>query len=167
MPLTLQLKKGKGKPSTLTCIRVDGSSTWTNLHHGIETHDLAHYAVESELGFRDAFYGMVNRGFHIGDFELPRDRRPRELIPANLPAEALQTEHIVNLLQIEYFNTGAEDPDFLANLANILEQNDLPFPEGLDEAALQRIRETYRDLVSRWMMLPPGEMLELEMKIPD
>jgi hypothetical protein len=167
MLLTLQLKKGKGKPSTLTCIRADGSSTWTKLQRGMEMHDLAHYAVESELEFRDAFYGIVNRGFQVGDFELPRDRRPRELIPANLPVEAIQTEHIVNLLQIEYFNTGAEDPDFLANLANILEQYDLPFPEELDEAALQRIRKTYHDLVSRWMMLPPGEMLELEMNIPD
>lgn len=156
----VRFKKSKERVTTLTCIRSDGSATWSKLKPGMESHDLAHYVVEKELGFQNAFFGLLDRGFQISDFELPREHRPRELTPANLPHEALQTEHIVNLLQIEYFNSG-EDPAFLATLAAALDRQELPFPKGLDETAVERIREKFRELIFTWRMLPPGETLEL------
>jgi hypothetical protein len=85
----------------------------------MEDHDLCHFAVEITLQFKNGFYGLIDRGFNISDFELPRNERPLELIPANLPLEAQQTEFIVNLLQTELWNTGI-NPDFLILLKDIL-----------------------------------------------
>ncbi len=160
--MRIQLKKNTKKPCVLTCIRDDGSTTWSKLHQGMEPHDLAHYAVEKVLNFDKAFYGMLNEGYDIGDFELPRDQRPEPLMPANLHTSAVQTEHIVNLLTIEFFNTG-EDPDFLNSLRTILDENDLPYPQELDEARLKEIRDTFLQLMYQWGQVQEGENLELEM----
>ena len=67
--LTITLKKMLTKPSILSITRNDGSTTWSKLHRGLETHDLAHYAVESTLRFSKAFYGIINEGYNISDFE--------------------------------------------------------------------------------------------------
>jgi hypothetical protein len=67
--LTITLKKMLTKPSILSSTRNDGSTTWSKLHRGLETHDLAHYAVESTLRFSKAFYGIINEGYNISDFE--------------------------------------------------------------------------------------------------
>jgi hypothetical protein len=49
-----------------TCTRPDGTSTWQR-HTGARAgffavHDLTHYAVETELGVRHGFYGLVADG---------------------------------------------------------------------------------------------------------
>lgn len=161
MKLILQFRKGSNKSSTLTCIRDDGTSTWTKLHPGIEDHDLAHYAVEMELGFTKAFYGMIHQGFEVGDFGLPREQRPAALIPANMAPEAQQTELIVNLLQTEYWNTG-QYPNFLETLREMHEDKQVPFPEELTKDRVEMIREKYHALVAQWRKLSPNDILELE-----
>lgn len=158
--MVIRLKKGKNKPSVLSCRRKDGSSCWTRLHPGIEDHELAHYAVETVLDFQEAFYGLIDKGYKPVDFELLRDQRPKELIPSNLPMEARQTEFIVSLVQMEFWNTGTT-ADFLKTLRNILEHNRLPFPPALDPATLEKIRNCYQELIRQWNDLPPGEALDL------
>ena len=57
--LTIELKKTKdGRPS-LACVRPDGTRTWARVHPFLPTHDLTHGAVESVLGFDQAFFGLV------------------------------------------------------------------------------------------------------------
>ena len=67
--MTITLKKMLTKPSIHSITGNDGSKTWSKLHRGLETHDLAHYAVESTLLFSKAFYGIINEGDNINDFE--------------------------------------------------------------------------------------------------
>ncbi len=162
--MIIALKKRKHKPSTLSCTRTDGSVSWTKLQRGVETHDLAHFAVETTLGFTGAFYGIIARGFDISDFELPREQRPQTLIPANLPEQAIQTEHIVNLLQIEFFNSG-EDPDFISTLRSALAAKNIRFPENLDQYELENIRSRFGELLMQWRSLGEGETMELEFNI--
>ena len=60
-----------GKPTTITCIRDDGSITWqTYGPHSdfFAIHDLTHYAVETELGYKHGFFGMIAQGRDINDF---------------------------------------------------------------------------------------------------
>ncbi len=83
--MKIQFKKGKDK-STLHCIRKDGTATWSTIYQGMEIHDLAHFAVETELGFKKAFYGLLASGYAIQDFALPRAKRPKSLLPENLSA---------------------------------------------------------------------------------
>ena len=157
--MKLQFRKGKNA-NTFTCIRDDGTQSWTKLHPGIEDHDLAHYAVEKHLEFREAFLGIVNQGYEIGDFALPRDQRPLALWPVNLPLQAQQTEFIVNLLQTEYWNSGI-NPNFLTTLRTTLDLKEMPFPARLNEERLELIRKDYHELIARWKELPLGETLEL------
>ncbi len=159
--MIIKFRKGIDKPGTLTCVRPDGSTTWTKLHPGIEMHDFAHFVVETELGFPNAFYGIVAKGFDIGDFELPREQRPVALKPVNLPVEALQTEHIVNLLQTRFPNSN-QDLDFITTLKNILTEKEIDFPKVLDQEKLNRINERLRDLLFKWNELENGGTLELE-----
>ena len=98
--MVIRFKKGKNrskhKPDTLTCIRDDGSVTWTHLHRGFVQHDFAHYVVEKTLGFENAFFGLVAKGYNIPDFSEPKAERSFEI-----PEEAIDTEPIVALLQAD------------------------------------------------------------------
>ncbi len=160
--MVIQLKKGVSKPSILTCIRDDQSTTWAKLHRGTASHDLAHYAVESIMGYTDAFYGILNQGYAIHDFELPKDKRPEKLKPANLHISAIQTEYIVNLLQTEFLNSG-ENSNFLQTLRAILTENDIDFPKNFDDDRLFKIRQLFSELLLKWDSLSDGEHLELSL----
>ena len=126
----------------------------------MELHDIAHYVVETALGFTGAFYGMIAKGYDIGDFELPREQRPEDLVPANLPVEALQTEHIVNLLQIGFLNTDKKF-NMLSTLKTILTEREIDFPEILSQDKLDCIQHRYEELVLKWNGLEKGAKLEL------
>ena len=128
------------KPSVLTIYREDGSYSWSKLHRRLETHDLAHYSVESTLGFDKAFYGIIANGFEISDFELPREQRPFAVRPENLSSEAIITEHIVNLLEVELNNTGL-NANLLTELRTILNENNLPYQEKLTVELLEEMRQ--------------------------
>lgn len=162
MSLRISIKKQIHKPCILTITRSDGSSTWTKLHRGMETHDLAHYAVEKSLNFEHAFYGIINQGYQISDFELPKTQRPNAVKPENLNPEALITEHLVNLLEVEFLNSGL-NTKLLNDLQQILNDTNLPFPKSLDEKMLESIRQLYHSLYNKWVNLEDDNTLYLEL----
>ncbi|MEO1485573.1 MAG: hypothetical protein AAFU57_07500 [Bacteroidota bacterium] len=162
--MKIQIKKGDGKPSILTCIRKDGSTSWAKLYPGMEAHDLAHYIVETILGFENAFYGMVAKGIDIADFEIPREQRPETVIPQNLPPESLVTEHLVNLLLVKW-QSGEETLDLSMALKPILEEHKLPYPTQLNAITQQQIWQEFTTLLARWDQLPPGEIIEFDFEV--
>ena len=155
--MRILFKKGRDK-ITLSCIRADGSRTWSDLQEGTVFHDLAHYIVEKKFEFTQAFYGLIKQGFNIGDFELPAQQRPQKLMPKNLPEEALVTEHLVNLLQVLI-----NHPD---RTQNLLEQLNIicstrgfafkPTPENINTLFYK-----LEILLQEWENIPVGEVLEL------
>lgn len=159
--LTLRFKKSVNG-ATLHVHRADGTLTWTKLHPGMILHDLAHYAVETTLGLERAFYGLLAEGYDIGDFEAPKDKRLPAMHPANLPAESLQVEHLINLLLTE-MQCGSLLADFREQLATILRQSELPLMPVLTEEALNSIREQIADLRGQWFALAEGETLSLSL----
>ncbi|MBC7923466.1 MAG: hypothetical protein H7Z75_20500 [Ferruginibacter sp.] len=159
MDALLGFQKETTKPSIFTFRRSDGSAIWTKLNRLPIEHDLAHYAVEKTLQFKQAFYGLLDQGFTPEAFELPRDKRSQALMPANLPVEAHQAEFIVGLLQTERIS--GENSDFVSTLKQALDAKEIPFPNRLTEDQLRKIRETYRELVYQWNTLKSGERLEL------
>ena len=92
--MRIQLKKGRDGPSTLACVRADGSRTWAKEHPFFPLHDLTHCAVESVLGLEEAFFGLISHGWEIDDFAKPG-------ASARLPREAALAEHIVGVLDRE------------------------------------------------------------------
>ncbi|PTM08884.1 MAG: hypothetical protein DA407_06990 [Bacteroidetes bacterium] len=159
--MIITLKKMVNKPSILTIVRNDTTSTWSKLHRGLETHDLAHYAVESTLKFTKAFYGLINEGYTVADFELPKEQRPFALRPENLHPEAIITEHIVNMLEVELLNSGFNNK-LIEELEVILKNNSFSIPENLNRNTLNIIRETYHKLYNQWLVLEDGQELNIK-----
>lgn len=158
--MMIQLKKGKDGPSTLTCVRADGSRTWNKLHPFFPEHDLTHCATESVLGFTQAFFGLVASGWNIDDFARPGAGR-------RLPTEAALAESIVGILDQER-GTGRilPAPEFNEALSESLRgQGCQPF-RSIREDELVRVRSLRLDLLSRWRALPRGETLEVPFPFP-
>lgn len=157
----LELRLGRRADATvvLELRRPDGTTTWEKrtgpTAEFFSVHDLTHFAVECELGFRDAFYGLVSRGWDLRDFGKPWPRGP-------LPPEALLAEVLVGYLDIARA-TGhpltADDCNrsVQAYFASTSHAVDLI----VTDETLQRIRTRLRDLLGRWHALGPRETLTL------
>jgi hypothetical protein len=161
MAMIIQLKKGRDGPPSLACVRADGSRTWGRLHPFFPEHDLTHCAVESVLGFEEAFFGLVASGWNIDDFAAPGASR-------RLPMQAAWAESIVGLLDQER-GTGQILPpaQFNEALGASLRGQGREAVRTISEAELRRIRELRGEFQSRWRSLPSGATLEVTFPIPE
>ena len=157
--MVIRFKKGKNqskhKPDTLTCIRDDGSVTWTHLYRGFVQHDFTHYVVETTLGFENAFFGLVSKGYDIPDFSAPKAERPFEI-----PREAMDTEPIVALLQADLL----ESLGYSGDSDSIFQDHSVSLPVNLTDKQLEVMRRNLRALLQRWRDLQPGESMTLQFK---
>jgi hypothetical protein len=158
----LLIKMSKRRDGTVVARfeRADGTATWKRqpARHAefFVAHDLAHYAVETILGHRRGFYGLVAEGWDLSDFGSPWPR-------GKLPADAEPAEVIVGFLDAERANLERWSAgDFNSRAALYYEQHELANPPVLDDAALDRIREYARRLRAQWAALPEDGTLELE-----
>jgi hypothetical protein len=157
--LTIRIKKNRDG-TALTCTRADGSVTWQRQEGGhavfFPRHDLTHYAVETVLGHKRGFYGLVAEGWDFGDFGAPWPRGP-------IPADADPSELIVGLLDAERAS-GAEwsAADFREQAALFLAAHGVEgTPLALSDDQLARIRDRRRELFAAWEAVTPGEALVL------
>ncbi len=96
--LAIHLTKRADGGAVLRLVRADGSATWQR-HDGhragfFPAHDLTHLAIETELGFRRGFYGLVAEGWSLEETEGKSARGP-------LPPEAMAVEYLVGALDLE------------------------------------------------------------------
>ena len=154
--MLIRFAKGKkNKPDTLTCVRADGSCTWEPSHVGIK-HDLIHYAVETTLGYQEAFFGLVAGGRDMSAFGTKNGEKDV------YTAEEGWAESIVGLLQWPSVGGGLplSDAELLALLTQSCTDAGIPAPAVTTKQRGQ-IRTQVRDLHQRWDELPDGEALEL------
>src|SRR5262249_23827160 len=153
--MQIRLKKGRDGPDSLACVREDGTSTWRRIQRALVFHDLAHYAVETEFGIADGFYGLVASGW---SFEAFADAEER----SNIPPAALWVELVVNQFMTEAASGELYDADaFHENLSRAGEKMGLANPRRLEAEELARVRGRIVDLVARWRALEPSGTLEL------
>ena len=153
--MQIRLKKGRDGPDSLACVRDDGTSTWRRIQRGLAFHDLAHYAVETETGVEDGFFGLVASGW---SFEAFADAEER----SHVPPEAMWVELVVNQFLTEaasgeLYDAGA----FHEHVALVGERIGLVDPRRLEAEEIARVRGKLVALVARWRSLAPGETLEL------
>src|SRR5579864_3783742 len=89
--LKIQITKRPDGSGLLRCLRADGSVTWQKQERHaayFALHDLTHFAVESTLGFRHGFYGLIADGWDVDDTTGNGPRGP-------LPDEAVEVEYFV------------------------------------------------------------------------
>lgn len=158
--LVIRIKKKHDGEAALTAIRADGSSTWQQQNgqtgQVFPLHDLTHYAVETTLGCRDAFFGLVARGWDISDFGSPWPKgRP--------PLQAVLVELLVGYFDLERMT------DAMTCAAEVNRRIDAAIGDGsfapvtfrIDDDQVDEIHRVRAELFARWMALPVGEALEL------
>ena len=157
--MVVRIKKGTDGRTSLSCERADGTTTWQR-QQGAQAsffprHDLTHYAVETVLGHRKGFYGLVAAGWDLSDFGTPWPR-------GELPKDANLTEIIVGFFDQERASgqMGAAE-EINDQLAEFAEENGLPAPERLTEDDLSRVRQRRGELFAQWDAVERGGVLEL------
>ncbi len=153
--MQIRLKKGRDGPDSLACVRADGTSTWRRIQRGLAVHDLAHFAVETELGVGDGFYGLVASGWSFEDFASAEER-------AKIPTGAIWVEFLVNAFLTEGMSGELSEAGvFHAGIAEAAAKLGHSPPRALSDEELARIRGRIVSLAARWRALPPAETLEL------
>ena len=130
---------------------------------GFVYHDLAHYAVETNFGYRYGFFGLVRSGWELSAEHFGRDPRTKQPLPwpdtSGAPLEPV--EYVVSLLQREYARNGITPDDFHEAMKMYVGEKRAAIPEDRLEAARRRLRELYAE----WESVPPGEALQLEFAV--
>ncbi|HKR09017.1 MAG TPA: hypothetical protein VJS39_07505, partial [Gemmatimonadaceae bacterium] len=118
-------------------------------------HDLTHYAVETVLGHRNGFYGLVAAGWDLTDFGNPWPR-------GRIPDEAVLSEMMVGFLDLERGSGElARAEDINQRLAAFCAEHGLPAPEVLTDDDLWRVRQKRGELFAMWEAVKPGDAIEL------
>jgi len=157
--LRISIQKRADGGAVLRCTRADGSVTWQKQEGPraafFPRHDLTHFAVETVLGVRRAFYGLVSEGWEIPDTEGKGPRGP-------LPGDAVAVEHLVGLLDLERAGAAAWTAESLNGeaAAFAIQGARAPLRPVTDEE-LMRIRILMGDLIGAWATLQPGGSLDL------
>jgi hypothetical protein len=144
--------------TVLKCVRANGSETWQkNDKHAafFALHDLTHYAVETELGIPEGFFGVIASGWEIDD-------TGRRGVATRLPPDALFVENVVGTLDSERASGNRWTVDeFNYALALKAENDSRPQPRVLTENELCRVRTRRSELFESWRALAAGQTLEL------
>jgi len=144
------LKKPDGS-GVLRCTREDGSVTWQKQpKHGafFALHDLTHYAVETVLGYRDGFFGLIAKGWDMDDIGGKGARGP-------LPQEAIEVEKIV----------GVFDSERGSGVLWTAEEFNQFAPRPLTLQEIHEVRAMRSGLFQQWSAVPIGGKLELQFAI--
>ena len=155
--MVIRITKHEGKPPTLSCVRGDGSTTWQsygNQRDFFPIHDLTHYAVETELGYRHGFYGMIAAGRGVNDFGSGD--------AASFHPEAIYAECLAGLLTTTFgVGSNLTYEEIKKTLDGQTEEARIP-PIELSPEQFTAIRAKTATLVQRWREMPLDAFIELE-----
>ena len=146
------------------CARADGTATWQRQHGPraafFPMHDLTHFAVETVLGARDAFFGLIAAGWDIGETDGKGARGP-------LPPEAVLVEHLVGVVSQD--RLGGSAPLTAAELEEMLSplvaRGELPRARVTD-GGLARARAERDRLQDAWARCPTDTPFTLDYHRP-
>lgn len=156
MPLHIRLTKKPDGTAVLACTRPDGSATWQRHRHGFfPLHDLTHYAIETVLGLRYGFYGLLAEGWNITDFG---DRT----LPDHARTDALLTEAMAGLLDQERATGVVPDAAaFNDALRAVLQEMDCALDRPISAEELDAVRARFLALAGQWARTATGASLDL------
>ncbi|HLJ47821.1 MAG TPA: hypothetical protein VKU01_17515 [Bryobacteraceae bacterium] len=154
--LRIQITKRADGSGVLRCSRPDGSVTWQKQkdRHArfFALHDLTHFAVETELGYRQGFFGLIAAGWDIDE---TGGKGPR----GALPAETVEVERIVGAFDAE---RAAGTPWTAEEFNQHLALEGWAPKRPLTAEDLLGIRTVRSRLFAQWSAVSPGESIELQ-----
>ena len=157
----------KGRTEYVAIRRRDGSRADFSIpSKGPISHDIVHYCVESVLGLRNGFWGLVASGEEPGAIQdrakaggHASAKRAQEPLPELV--EDLQAERLVECFEAESWSGETSDAGLLAMAIAGWGASYVPELE-LSATDLAEVRAKLTELGSRWLALPEGEALGLE-----
>jgi hypothetical protein len=153
--MQIRFTKHTGKQNVIKYIRDNGTETWMYCDDFFIRHDLSHYALETILGYKTAFNGMLNAGMDIHDFE---DKEKRSKM--SVTAEAWYAENLANLFLIEITQGLFTDFNEVQEAAFVSFHHQYP-PVTLPDDQIKAVRDHLAALLEKWKALPSGETLAL------
>jgi len=160
-PMVIRITKRRDGNVVLRCERADGTSTWQRQDGAFAghfpIHDITHYAVETEMGFREGFFGLIASGWEISETTGKTSR-------GELPDEARAVETVVGLFDVQRalgVEWSAAEVNEHARAYVSARGGKGPDVRRLDDDEIVRVRACVRDLEQRWTSLAPDETLEL------
>jgi hypothetical protein len=156
MELLVRFTKRPDGNVILRCTRPDDSVTWERYDKQagfFVHHDLIHFAVETVLGLRQGFYGLLASGWNITDTTGKGDRGP-------IPAASVIAEHAVGLFTLE---RAGSSPKFTAEVFNEQMEQLIgrPLDSKFNDRQLETVRDRISDLHRQWAGVPAGSSLDL------
>ncbi len=149
--LQIEIVKQPDGAGVLRCVRQDGSVTWqkqTKHAAHFALHDLTHYAVETALGYRRGFFGLIAEGWDVDDTTGKGAR-------GALPAEAVEVERIVGLFDAERGSGVLWSAEEFNGFA----------PRAITGAEIQSVRTLRAALFHQWFAIAPGQKMELKFEL--
>ena len=157
--MMVRITKRRDGSVVLRCDRADGTATWQRQNGQLASvfpfHDITHYVVETELGFRSGFFGLIANGWDINDTS---GKGPR----GSLPVEAVVVESVVGLFDVQRslaVEWTAEEVNEHARM--YVSSRGGPDVRPLKGEEIARVRTRVQQLVQRWKEMTPDETLEL------
>jgi hypothetical protein len=162
--LIIEFAKQEDGNALLRCLRDDGTATRQRQDGKYAAffplHDLTHYAVETELGYRRGFYGLIAEGWDIAETTGKTAR-------GALPNETLEVEYLVSAFSAERSGAVASPAEEFNELAaTFARAKQMPMPRPLSDEELDRVRARFNELATKWRALESGETLRLEFPPP-
>lgn len=151
MKITFTKRAGR---TQLICVRGDGTLEKSNLGPQIPFHDLAHFVVEQELGFKRGFLGYVQQGYSIEELS-------KKEVLQSLDPEVWQSEILTRALGS--LATGACTLEQFNELVNMeLKQFNWPTVDNLSESRIKHMLDSFRELMSTYNELEEGGSMSLQ-----
>lgn len=116
-------------------------------------HDLLHYAVESEAGLSQGFWGRLAAGKTLAQMN------DRVAGAADMAGEMGAIEQIVGALH--GLTKGRSAQDVVSGVRRFNESIGVSTPTWLTDALIEAVQERMRRLQGRWQATPRGGRMEL------
>ena len=153
------IKKKAGNKHTISYIREGFEDYWIEADDFLVLHDLCHYAIETTLQYKNAFWGLIAGGINPSIFE---NKETRDALA--LTNEAWYAEHLANLLLIEF--TQGEFKDINAMLEQSFQQQNPRIPTiQFSIIVVEEIRTILHTLIENWRKVEVGDYLILDFTI--
>lgn len=128
-------------------------------------HDLAHFVVERELGFRAAFWGRVADGVSPSEVgRLVKDAGHASSSRASKPDddiwELLVAERLVECFEAELWSDSMDNQTFREVFDAACAQSQVT-PPCLSDASIEKIRLDLKGMLAKWLDTPIGESISV------
>jgi hypothetical protein len=159
--MRIRLTKLSDEEHRLELIRDDGADESIELvSRSFLWHDLLHYAVETNAGLHQSFWGLLASGRTLADLHDAMGTGEGAGTVAASRTEAAITEAVVGVLT-NVARGSAAPRAAIDGLGRLFEAQERELPAWFSPDFVERVREHMRQLMGQWRAVPYGGDMQL------